>query len=510
MTPEPRPPGAPLVPSESLLQRLESAVYLQRLRLEVGDAKEWMLEVPSSPETAEPTAIRVNVGLLLEDELTQKTANKATHQIAQQLAEHPNTGAVENLLRWSPYWLEALDHTRMEKIGPHETDNVLLRYRLCEICLRALRIFDRNSTLLKNTQWLLLRQRFRFLAPLTLDPTVLEILPHRDRLVREARQAYGEGLVNNADEIALALSDAAQPPRWDLDAEIKLLLLDEDGRRWPFAYQLPGDRHYSERLVHRGLLARENVWAASEVVAKTLIPEGKFGRPRSILIFFLHRLHLVFFILTLLAAVMVFSVAFGYPIVSHGWAWVSVALALGFPLLIWLLPALLQGFRGYSLYPIALRVPAMSVVGILAIVGLADPVISFGFNALQEPLAVLLLVGASGLGSLAYIFFEVQARVNDTCPAIGRALLLWSYSLASTFWLAFFTALIADPLRLTACDPKEIGDACMNGMLVLNHMFSLGKYRISADFILVVTALALVIGVFTQIFWEDKAIAEPL
>jgi hypothetical protein len=91
--------------------------------------------------------------------------------------------------------------------------------------------------------------------------------------------------------------------------------------------------------------------------------------------------------------------------------------------------------------------------------------------------------------------------VADVRGAGRRALFIWAYALAAAFWIAFFAAWFVAPLVL--CDPE--------GCTLWPRSFT-GLYNttISTDFVFFIAPLALSIGVLTQLFWEETAVAEPI
>lgn len=454
--------------------------------------------------------------LLNPDDSGQATAARAiaTQLLDASVISRPNLLVI---LTWSPFWLE-----RLSLSGDEPFKNSLIRYRLADACLMALAELSAEQPLaphLSDSRILLIRQRFRYLAALSDSDIYRRKIRGYPSLLRAARESYAHLLLERRADVELALARAV-PPRatyWALDEEVSLLIANPvTGRAWPVTRQTPPDMALTHRLLRQGLLATNNLAAATGTIANLLIrPEVDGDRPprgwrqtvsewgRSAVAFGLRKFHF-WLCLGTLAAAIVFYFSQGSP----RWFLYVAAIALLPPLLSWLSSLIILRGESLVLYPLALRIPGMALLGVIGITGLSDTYTVFALNAWQTPIVAWLVTIFCLTLAFAYVFFQSITRTRDWRLALGRSALLWGYALASAFWISLLFAVLADPLGFTACGPGQV--CCADGLLSLNRAMPLWGQRVSLDFTFFFTGLSLLIGVLTQLFWEDKAVAEPI
>ena len=421
------------------------------------------------------------------------------------------------ILTWSPFWLEQLS-----PYGDEPFMNSLVRYRLADACLMALAELSAEQPVaphLSDSRILLIRQRFRYLAALAeADIYRRKIRGYLSQL-RTARETYARLLLEQRSEVELALA-RAEPPHtdhWPLDEEVMLLITNPATRRaWPVTRQTPLDMALTHRLIRQGLLPTNNLSAATGSIANLLVRPEADGRQspqgwrqtvsgwwRSAVAFGLHYFHLWLCLGTFISAV----------VLLFYWhrpnLFIAVAtIALLPPLISWLASLILLRGESLALYPLALRIPGMALLGVIGITGLSDTYTVFALNAWQTPVVAWLVTIFCLLLAFAYVYFQSITRTRDWRQALGRSLKLWSYALAVAFWISLLFAALADPLGFTACGPAQ--PHCIDGLLPLARAMPLWGQRLSIDFTFFFTGLSLLIGVLTQLFWEDKAVAEPI
>ncbi|MHC1733404.1 MAG: hypothetical protein AB9888_15405 [Bacteroidales bacterium] len=460
--------------------------------------------------------------------LNTETENEVYKIPVDEWVQNKQYTAVRELLFYAPYWIEQLANAteNIAGIKSRSVGRVLLVYRLTEICLRVIDQWERDRTNFTSTKALLIRQRYRYLLRMYWlkdhgeeeeKETITECVANLDTIIRKARSEYVNLLLENTDHIELALNEAipsfsrstSLKSEWNLDDEVDLLLYqflptgNKSKKLLSFAWEYPSDQILTDLIMRQWMLARDNIPGVTRAISSVLISpqkeEEKELEPgwfvKSVSWFF-NKIHALIIGGAILCLVGLFLEDIQIMVGA-------VFLGLMFPGLILLLTGLLGRFpwEAQIFYPLALRVPAMGAVGILAVAGLADAYITFGFAAFsaeQTPAAILLLIGCL-VPSWFYIRFEVNSRRVIRKYANKRSWLIFLYCTATSIWLGTFTALLADPLKLTE-----------NVNLLPPFLTTPFGYRISFSSVVIISALALLVGVFTQIFWEDKAIAEPL
>jgi len=502
-----------------------------------AEGKDWTLSVNTGSELD----ISVLVGRL-------DTDSPPVLQIAEQLASFDHPFAVEQLLTFSPYWLDQIKK-RSDIMGHKEKGKdsttvelfyrKLILFRLVEICLAAIGMWHGDANLLRSARLLLLRQRYRYLAWMAVDRQsegpekgkLERLLPHYEFLVRQAQHEWGEALLKQSDEIEFVLSNGlTTQANWDMDREAALLIQSPNNSPWFFAVNEANDLFFTDQVIQGWFLARDDLSGATRLIAE-LATEGSTRWPRWLVTFLVKMIHpwaIFWFMLT--AAILILTAwrpewlegmlsipqIFGLPAISPIVFLIFLALIANVPVALVGI-ALWGRLKRIASYPFALRVPAMGVVGILAIAGLADAYSVFSLNAWRYPWLAFFLLFVSVAASFAYIFFEAQARTRAK-RLLCRVTLLWSYSWASTFWLALFLAFGLDAIGVSTCQRVVDTDLTCSRLwsdgtyrMVLEHFIEFGDgNQLSIDYVFLVSALALLMGVFTQIFWEDKSIAEPL
>lgn len=451
-----------------------------------------------------------------------------------------------HILRLSPYWISAL--AGEEKLVGHRMGsfrNMLILYRLVEICLAAVDALaykeeEKIDKQLQSPASLLLRQRYLYLVQLpklAADEDerlrLYDYIPGHSFLVRKAREAYASLLLNE-DKALLAFAEVkSRNAPWDLDSEVRILLYTFSRRKgttqlalssclWDFAKEgLPG-QILTDTLLRRWFLAHDDLAEASAGVY-ALLKDGSrkinglaaWGLKHS------HGLNGAGLVLFTAGALVTPYLAIPLNLNLEWLKLVFMGLGIVIGLILPILVVLILSLSKQPLssrqvfYPLALRVPAMGLVGVLAIAGLMDSLVRYTLNAFNRPWPALTIAIFSVVSAFAYILFEVQTRLTAHKKAVRRAFALWYRGLFSTIWLAIVTGWLADPIGLTACHSEEaVKMECVTtnyGLVIkLERAVDFLGGRISLDYVILVGAIALMAGVFTQIFWEDKAIAEPL
>ncbi len=433
-------------------------------------------------------------------------------QVAARLWQQPHA-AVTALLRAAPFWLDAIPRGNL-LAKPDSFDGYLARCRLAEIGLAAL---DPAAVGYDSPHWeparaLLLRQQFRYLAALSGWEDLPKRMPDYEQRMRAARAAWAGYLLERRDvvEQAFWLVDPSPGSAWDIEAELRFLVFPRPGHELqPIAMTTATDRQVTDAIVRRGFLGRNNVHDAAAVLAGTLAAGGGTGARIAPAV---PRFYAWFIGWTAVAALLF---ALGSAPASSRWvgtaavvagAAAAVALPVGLWAWVWARP----GLARLSLYPLALRVPALALLGLSVVAGISG-YLPYAFNAWDSPY-VATAVSLASLGvTFGYILFETLARVEDRRVAARRALWLTAYLAAATFWLALLVGLFADPVGMTLCVDQGPGDGCSaDGRLFLARYVYLFRTRVSVDFVFFVGALSLMVGLLTQLFWEEKSVAEPL
>lgn len=411
--------------------------------------------------------------------------------------------AVALFLRAAPFWLDKPGTDWLPGgIDPDEFQGLLIRYRLAEICLRALPASPMPIDNAAQTERLLQRQRYRYLTALqpaddAEDPMLSSYLPKYPGLVRAARVEWYEALINQTDDTALAFEQAKPPTgdAWDMEAEIRHLVFYPSGHHpAPYAFDSAADRRLSDIIIRRGFLARNNLPDANHAVAAYLADE----RLRA----WLPRFHHWFILWAAVAAG-------GFWLAGNGWlprgagGWVVPAAAvpgLGLPVAFWVALWRNSRLKKAILYPPALRVPGLALLGGLVVASGMFDYLAYAVNAWDTPWAAWLLAIGAPLVTFIYITSETLARTNDSRVAGRRALLLTAYLWSAVFWLAVLVGWLAGAMGMAVCA----------GSGQWRFVTMPGGVCVSMDLVFIIASLALLIGLLTQLFWEDKSVAEPL
>lgn len=508
--------------------------------------------------------VRLKVGQMYSDRWDR---DFGPGRVARSLIEENILPTVLHILELSPFWISYLADNERGLFGQKRTNLLhdgtsepdfsyfLSLYRLVKTCLSAIDQFPdvgyKNQPgvrflpdSLRSARALLQRQHFLYLGILSWfaareqtaeedkkEISVQRYLPGLNSLVRLARREYASLLLDEEEQAALAFSRVDCGGQvWDLDQEADLLLyaieLDHGGvprmsnRLWSFASETMQDRLLTDMILRRWFLAHDDLAGAARVIQQLVRQQPGKVSLASWLAGQVGRIYAWLgagLVLLLLAGWA--TAAFPPRSVLVVWLAPVPGLVVGliFPMLITgVVIARSNAISRQALYPLALRIPAMGLVGVLAMSGLADPLAKFCFNAFAPKVwgVGLFLVLVSLAAAFLYTFFEAHVRTGRRWKALLRAGRLWLVGWVSTLWLAMVSAAIADAIGLTACEPGAYsptpGFCTSAGVLTFHSGFFLWGLRFSYDYILVISAMALLVGVFTQIFWEDKAIAEPL
>lgn len=516
-------PGVSIKPNSNIANYSEFRVYEQvALHYEEDAVNDWSLRIPYG-DGPQDLSIEFLVGNLSFDELESETYKPPTAtQIIATIENEINNDkiarpALQQLLHWSPFWIEKISVKIEDRYVP------LVKYRLVELLIS----FIENNSFYTNTlemQYiLLLRQRLRFIS--AINDEVCRRIYRFHQHYYEAREAYATYLVNKTDLVELALSKAqpfsdntsqktswlnkskwggTETTNWDIDSEILLLLFDDREEKklstWFHAYKTPLNRKLSSWIVEKGLLARNDLHMATRAIAGSRNPQNKLGK-----YFYksLQYIHIWVFGWTILSAVSLVGTgiwgerAFQNIPLFATMSITSVIVGIGLPFFYWFVFAFRGGFTKESVFPLALRIPGMAFIGVLGIAGIADAYTEFGFNAFDSFLPVVpMILGALG-ATFFYIFFETSQRSASLSQALRKTWYLISYAWAATFWISFFVAWFVEPLQL-------------NKNISINRPLFVFGQSISIDFVLFMSAFSLLVGTLTQLFWEDKSVAEPL
>lgn len=476
------------------------------------DELTWTLNmnVPTSSIVVDQFAI----GNLLAPDFPKPTFD--ADKLAKDFLSKVNSYCQTAILKWSPFWLD----DQFKKSSRSLSEKCIIFYRLADFFLALQQCIQPEFTL--STRLLLQRQRFRYIA--ALQPLEMEqvhgILPYYNQMVREARQAYGKSLLYDADQTELAMLEAETDcePTLSADAEVEMLLYQpaqssplaawfKPARMWKFSQFDSIDRLFSDLLIRRWMLNRDDLDGAARALQAILIADTRQtnkGGDAPAWLWQIAAFLVRFFnpLLILLAILCTLGMCTGNHPIFIG----SLAAAIGLVAIILLPVQILTQKKLYAtwqlLYPLALRIPGMGLVGILAVSGLADQYLVFSATAWQPKtsLAAWTLFSLCMVASFAYVTFEAQTRTHSWGEALLRSIQLWLFGWASTLYLSIFNSWLSSIIGVYDC--SDMTGKWMSA--------SIGNVTVSVDNILIVGAVSLLVGVFTQIFWEDKAIAEPL
>jgi len=512
-------PGVDLYPSTDLRSwELFDPNLDQGIRLETN-TNPWKLVCSKLPGR-----FTVPLGRLAASDDQLRQNEETIDQIAERLANSANIWRFE-LVRWSPFWLDGLIHSEQIKERP-AAEQLLILYRLAQICLTTLNTW-KNPPEMQTTRLLLLRQRYRYLAGMQIlvtdkkDDLITSLLTNYGWLIPQARQEYAQMLIDNTEEVELAFGAVKIHSGWNLDQEIRLLLFKPDGKLWKFAGVNRLARQLTDRIIQKWYLAQDDLGGTQDVLTRLLFKEPPYSLTAR---FFAHTTTYIkfsaMFGLGSIAWASLFDLSYNFqPSEILYVAYFLLVLSLVFLALVifGVITAATSrrplAFR-QAFYPLAFRIPGMALVGSLAGAGLADAYIRYALTASNFPFASLVLMTFSLGAAFLYILFEVQARAKSPSVIGQRSLHIWSYGWSSTLLLTIFIAWLADPVGLTACKIGEdigcISSGLYAGKIGLTNYLPVLQNRISLDYVLIVSTVSLMVGVFTQIFWEDKSIAEPL
>ncbi|KPL75306.1 hypothetical protein ADN00_13015 [Ornatilinea apprima] len=404
--------------------------------------------------------------------------------------------SIHKLLFFSPFlletWYENENWLPDHKKGKNPLEFGLILYRLSEIFLSALaiqahrQVGDLPEDLLL-ARILLIRLRFRLLAGLSQFSKLAAYLPDFALIVRNAQREYARLILERTDEVELALQLAIPPQSgWDLDEEINLILFSDDGqsRLWPFAQETPSDRLFTDTIIRAWMLPHDNLQGATASLVSLLHPNANHPSLINCLILSLRTL------IFLSAASFILFLFFqnkyflALPFIASGGG------VIGLARLVFTRKLIIR----QRTYPLALRIPAMGMVGLLIAAEFIEDLAKKMDHSSQNLTGLFISLSAvSLLFAYLYITSEISARLRFSQFKIQRALDLFSYGWAATFWLSTLAFFVYWRIN--------------NPETALLKFFSYPSLWL---ILLVLSSASLLVGVFTQIFWEDKAIAEPL
>ncbi len=160
-----------------------------------------------------------------------------------------------------------------------------------------------------------------------------------------------------------------------------------------------------------------------------------------------------------------------------------------------------------ALYPFSLRLAAGTIVGMIALSGLSEQFADFAFNAFGGPErsynlpTTLVLLTFSLLLAWGYIFVNSLRRLGDATLARRRTWHLFIFGVAQSVVFAALASWLAAG-RLVPLGLAGKPTPC--------RALHLPGGALYPDYIVTAGVLAFVVGVFTQILWEDRSVTEPL
>ncbi|MDH7487496.1 MAG: hypothetical protein QHJ81_14630 [Anaerolineae bacterium] len=160
-----------------------------------------------------------------------------------------------------------------------------------------------------------------------------------------------------------------------------------------------------------------------------------------------------------------------------------------------------------ALYPFSVRLAAGTFAGLVVLSGLSDHLADYMFKAFcttgqscRYVGSVLLLV-ISGVAALVYMFSDALSQINDRRLACQRAVRLFLFGWAQSTLFAAATSWLAANRVI----PTQLAGTSAPCRVL--HLWAGDLYP---DYLVSAGVLALVVGVLTQILWEDRPIPEPL
>lgn len=421
-------------------------------------------------------------------------------------------------LRIFPSFLDHMMINREKYLkGNSDSQRRLIFYRLCELFFSLLEVFTVHYDLdweLKATKMLLTRQRFRLLAGFVTAGEQDEKMRMRifdfNAKLKSAHRDYLDVLLNRTDDLQRVFSmiPNRKAIKHHLDHEADLLVINPmaDHRKekvWSFLLNDGEGQSWIDLILKKWYLAKNQIIKSNSIVSLMIsaLSSSFWGVVYSVLLYV--------FGFSSFGSLLFIAFDLQTPFL------ISILIGLVLPLFgLFIFSLSLKGILTTQvLYPFALRIPAMSMVGMLGVIGLVDPIVKFGYVAFTKEnwrVSVGFVVIALLL-SFAYIYFEVSVRTKHTGKSLMRSFVIFFYGLGSTFWVSIFAAWFTDAIGFTDGVLVSSASQAENMVEYLFHQhFLFWGYSISIDFVFFISALAFLIGVFTQIFWEDKSISEPL
>lgn len=448
--------------------------------------------------------------------------NDGIDKIAHNLVSLDQLRSRNYILEQSPFWLEVFQQNQIPGFSPGAFEHFLILYRLAEACRTAIELLIKQDSFLvekfQNTRILLTRQIFIFLSySLEIsrnNPAIKinEYIPDIYDSLRRLREEYASILVEKEARVSIALSWAAAEsatsayaaPTLSLEKEVGLLFfeLKTPSNLKPFqlssklramCFEKPLDRQLTDFLLRRWYLSKNDLFGAARIIRLLLDTDSGSWllKPRNFLVAYQNGFIFLGGLLILAGS----GLGIEWPVYCAVGLVVVSAIAI-----VWTVKTnktLLSSAQ--ILYPLALRIPAMGMVGVLAIAGITEEIRKIGFNVQNEPIAAGIIIAASFLLAFAYIYLEVLSRMVNSpgTKKFIRAFILWLFGWGNTIWISAAVAWLSTPLGLNCASADAPG-------------VKIAGWPIHFWFVVFISAMALFIGIFTQIFWEDKAIGEPL
>lgn len=292
------------------------------------------------------------------------------------------------------------------------------------------------------------------------------------------------------------------------EREVNELLWRPDGGLRRFFREQPAGRRFLDRAARRWFLPRYRLDDVARIVKEGLPRQGLVAMLRSMYDPRVLMPWLWVGLIALLLLVGIFAGGVGHGWLLHLWGGLLVTTA-GCMMLAMLAASLWAAWRlgRLALYPFSLRLAAGTFVGLVALSGVNEQFAVFTFNAFCQrqsySLTGTLLLLALSLGAaLAYTFTNALNRIGDRRLALRRAAGFWLFGWAQATIFASAASWVAAGRLAPICAEKPCVLPC-HGMAFLGG-------AIYFDYVLIGGILAFVVGVFTQILWDEHPIPEPL
>ncbi len=432
------------------------------------------------------------------------------HALQQHLSPGVATKNVLQVINASPYWMQDFVRQVNEDgsgslIGGNQAhylnQNLLVLYRILAIFYAYLEAEDRQDVF-QLTRCLLSRQLFRLATTLYVFGGNGKIDEKQEADIRKWRKIYGNYLALQPDITRLALNEGENTEAGlglSFEDEAKMLLFYETKieKLKKVANSTIGDRDLSDLLIRKYMLSTDDLWGVGrEITHLVSFRNNGNGNLRNLMI----RTFLPTFpFLVITSAILAILSYWSLTLPDLGWdtfdppmkysilATSSLCIFVAAWVMFIIIFLTTSGYWKYKLvYLLAIRVPAMNFVGAIAILGLGEKILKFAGGLPKDSLLIVLL--GLLLPSLVYIFGEISTRNQSTPTLILRTLFITAYSYSFSVLIASILVTVTPSLGVIS--PQDISQP--------------------VSFVMIVGALLMMIGVFTQIFWEEKSLIDPL